>query len=180
MQVFSNTCFYKSLVIPDSRGNSVISLARRVWIARMTCRLKKKRIPTLLSCKSQATFLYMPCPKSILYWLIYIKGNNEYWRKSKILHSWCGTHPGMLNISSCPFHSNSQLWRHIVLFYLSSVDEILRHDHSNETALAVHSHVSFCFLTRCCGSVYLGVIFLGALECIYLGNLHARHFRDWW
>ena len=32
-------------------------------------------------------------------------------------------------------------------------------------------------LTRRCGSVYLGVVVLDILECIYLGNLHARQFR---
>ena len=33
------------------------------------------------------------------------------------------------------------------------------------------------FKTRRCGSVYLGVVVLDILECIYLGNLHARQFR---
>ena len=32
-------------------------------------------------------------------------------------------------------------------------------------------------VTRRCGSVYLGVVVLDILECIYLGNLHARQFR---
>ena len=32
-------------------------------------------------------------------------------------------------------------------------------------------------ITRRCGSVYLGVVVLDILECMYLGNLHARQFR---
>ena len=31
--------------------------------------------------------------------------------------------------------------------------------------------------TRCCGSGYSDIIALDILECIYLGNLHARQFR---
>ena len=32
--------------------------------------------------------------------------------------------------------------------------------------------------TRRCGSVYLGVVVLDILECIYLGNLHARQLSS--